>query len=181
MARTTPTLELPPGTKIGRTVGEALAAIERAAPRKPSTAECLDSIDRAGRSSIPPRRPKRTPITERARTRIVLEIPGLVVVSEPNVGKTLRARIQRKNKLKAALAGILPDRWSLPLESPVKVRLVRVGGRRMDAHDNLPAAFKAVVDAIADWLGVDDGDADRVRWSYAQRPGYWAGIRVEVG
>ena len=43
-----------------------------------------------------------------------------------------------------------------------------------------PGALKAIVDQIADELGIDDGDEERVRWIY-ERPerGPW-GVRVEV-
>ena len=47
--------------------------------------------------------------------------------------------------------------------------MVRLGGRAMDG-DNLAGAFKAVRDAVATFLGVDDADP-RVKWSCRQRPG----------
>jgi hypothetical protein len=39
---------------------------------------------------------------------------------------------------------------------PVKLTLVRIAPRRLDAHENLPMCFKSVVDGVADWLEVDD-------------------------
>lgn len=39
--------------------------------------------------------------------------------------------------------------------------------REFDAHDNLRASLKPLVDAIAGSLGVPDNDG-RVRWQYAQ-------------
>lgn len=39
--------------------------------------------------------------------------------------------------------------------------------REFDAHDNLRASLKPIVDAIAGSLGVPDNDC-RVRWQYAQ-------------
>lgn len=52
---------------------------------------------------------------------------------------------------------------------PVHVVLNRVGNnkRPMD-DDNLRSAFKYVRDAVALWLGVDDGDTDNVTWGYGQ-------------
>lgn len=38
--------------------------------------------------------------------------------------------------------------------------------RRMD-DDNLAHAFKPLRDAIADWIGIDDGSS-RLRWEYGQ-------------
>jgi hypothetical protein len=64
-----------------------------------------------------------------------------------------------------ALLGLRPD---LP-PGPVAVTLTRISGRRMD-DDNLAGGFKAVRDAVARWLQVDDGDP-RVAWLYQQEPG----------
>ena len=47
------------------------------------------------------------------------------------------------------------------------LRLTRTGARALDAHYNLPGAFKAVVDGACDALGVDDGDP-RVAVAYDQ-------------
>lgn len=49
---------------------------------------------------------------------------------------------------------------------PATVTLTRLGPRRMD-EDNAIAGLKAVRDAVARWLGVDDGDPV-VSWKYAQ-------------
>ena len=64
---------------------------------------------------------------------------------------------------------------------PVAVRLTRVSARRLDG-DNLARALKAIQDATARWLGVDDGDEDRVTWTHAQERGPRGthGVRVEV-
>lgn len=51
---------------------------------------------------------------------------------------------------------------------PVIVTVTRIAPRRLDQHDNLPRSAKAVVDQIADWLGIKDNDP-RVTWRYAQR------------
>lgn len=64
----------------------------------------------------------------------------------------------------AALAGV-------PVPAGrVRVTSVRRGGRRMDG-DNLAGGYKACRDAVACWLGCDDGDDDRAVWEYKQRPG----------
>lgn len=44
---------------------------------------------------------------------------------------------------------------------------VRQRGRLMDEHDNLKAACKPLVDAIAASLGVPDDDP-RIRWQYSE-------------
>lgn len=61
--------------------------------------------------------------------------------------------------------------WSLPRVKPplpVVITLCRIAPRSLDAHDNLPRAFKAVADQVAEWLGVEDRD-ERLTWRYSQR------------
>ena len=60
-----------------------------------------------------------------------------------------------------------------PPALPVTIVMTRVAPRPLDG-DNLQAAFKAVRDGVADWLGVDDGD-QRLDWQYCQRS---AGVKV---
>ena len=62
---------------------------------------------------------------------------------------------------------------------PWSVTLTRVApSAGLDAHDNLSASFKAIVDELARWLGVDDRNP-RVRWQYAQERGPWA-VRIRI-
>lgn len=51
---------------------------------------------------------------------------------------------------------------------PCVITLTRVAAGTLDAHDNLPSAFKHIVDGLASWLGVDDSDP-RVAWRYQQQ------------
>jgi len=71
-----------------------------------------------------------------------------------------------------------------PTAWPIVVRLCRlapVRNRIRDEHENYPMAFKHVVDGIADWLGVNDGDKSKVRWEYgAEEKAAGFGVRVEV-
>lgn len=39
---------------------------------------------------------------------------------------------------------------------PVVIKLHRIGKRRLDGFGNLPSSFKAVVDELCKWYGVDD-------------------------
>ncbi len=110
--------------------------------------------------------------------RLVVRIPGLVVVSEANRRDHHMARHRRAKGQAAAVALALAPCPRVPL--PVRVALVRVGGRPLDP-DNLAGGFKAVQDEVARWLGVDDGDRHRVRWNYRQRPAQAGEVRgVEV-
>ena len=50
---------------------------------------------------------------------------------------------------------------------PVLVKLTRFGKRKLD-DDNLGRSFKAIRDGIADALGIDDGDTDKLRFFCTQ-------------
>lgn len=67
-------------------------------------------------------------------------------------------------------------------ELPAVVMLTRVGPRPLDS-DNLAFAFKSVRDAIAAWVGVDDGPGSGLTWVYDQRRGrpreYYAEVEIE--
>lgn len=102
------------------------------------------------------------------------------VVSEANQWDGWQARCRRNRAAgdawRAALA--VHHAFAVRLRPPLAVTLTRLGGRRLD-DDNLAGAFKALRDAIADWLGLDDGDP-RLAWRYGQEPGGPAGVRVRV-
>lgn len=100
------------------------------------------------------------------------------LASEANSRGKLRDKIARKTAAKdavrAALVGISPP----PL--PVVVVVTRLGGKKLDRHDNLPHSVKAVIDVIAkDWLGVDDADP-RVKWVVRQEAAYSPGVLIDV-
>lgn len=69
-------------------------------------------------------------------------------------------------------------------ELPCTVTLTRIAfSDGLDDHDNLRGALKAVVDAIAAIIGVDDKDKRRVTWVYGQERaperGYYA-VRITI-
>lgn len=53
-------------------------------------------------------------------------------------------------------------------EAPYAVTLTRHASRKLDPG-NLEACFKHIQDAVAEWLGVNDGDGKKVRWVYRQK------------
>jgi hypothetical protein len=69
-------------------------------------------------------------------------------------------------------------KWS-PELLPCTVTMTRVAPRPLDKHDNLRGPMKSAVDAVADWLGVDDADP-RVVWEYTQRRGGVKEYAVEI-
>lgn len=54
------------------------------------------------------------------------------------------------------LTCIMLRSWATKVPLPVRLTLIRIAPRRLDAHENLPMCFKSVVDGVADWLEVDD-------------------------
>lgn len=86
-------------------------------------------------------------------------------VSTLNTREHFRVAAKRKALQRAQVRRYVSG---LPTPSlPVIVCLTRYSAGSLDAHDNLPSAFKHVVDELADWLGVDDSDS-RVKWTYEQ-------------
>lgn len=63
--------------------------------------------------------------------------------------------------------------------TPCTVLLTRVAPSNGLDDDNLAGALKAVRDAVATWLQVDDRDRETVRYEYTQRRGAW-GVEIEV-
>lgn len=53
------------------------------------------------------------------------------------------------------------------VDLPIRLTLIRIAPRKLDAHENLPMCFKSIVDGIADWLGVDDRSG--IECSYDQQ------------
>lgn len=92
------------------------------------------------------------------------------VISETNAREHWAKKHTRKKEQKDALftawlAAInRAEAW--PVKLPCVVRLTRVGPKRLD-DDNLSESFKAIRDAIAWAIDVDDGD-DRIKFEYAQ-------------
>ncbi len=74
------------------------------------------------------------------------------------------ARARRTRREIAAVANALGTHE--PPALPVVVVLVRVGWNRLDV-DGLVASMKGPIDAVAQWLAVDDRDP-RLRWHLAQ-------------
>lgn len=116
--------------------------------------------------------------------RFTLTVP-VRVLSEANLRENWRASVRRKKQQQEAVR----DLWAftvLPMwggnwtaTGPVNVLLTH-SGPHMDG-DNLQRAFKGVRDVVADLLGIDDGDAARVQWHYAQRaPDGKPGIEITL-
>ena len=111
--------------------------------------------------------------------RVTVTAKGLRLDATPNTHThwtaTAKKRARERAVLTRALAGITPP------AGPWRVVIVRVGPRPMD-DDNRTASAKGCRDAIAAWLGVDDGDERftcTVRGEVAR--GYAVRITIEGG
>lgn len=108
--------------------------------------------------------------------RVTVTLKGLRLVSEANAREHWSSRDRRRawqqDLLDGALRGVQPP----PL--PVRVTIVRVGPRRLDA-DNAQGSGKHLRDAVARWCGVDDGDVGRFTCRVEQERGDYA-VRVLV-
>jgi hypothetical protein len=65
-----------------------------------------------------------------------------------------------------------------PLPFRLHVALTRIGSQKMDT-DNLGVAFKAIRDAVAGCVHLDDGD-EAIRWDYAQRSDGKGIVAIEI-
>jgi len=102
--------------------------------------------------------------------------PGLRLASVANLRDHWLTRHRRvKAERGRVTAGLLG--CPRPKTERLRVLLERQGPRRWD-DDNNTMSLKAVRDAVAAWLGIDDGDS-RVRYEALQRqtPRAW-GVRI---
>jgi hypothetical protein len=98
--------------------------------------------------------------------------PGL------NAREHWRARARRVKAERESAAWALIGKPKPP--TPCSVRLTRYAPSNGLDDDNLAGALKAIRDAVADWLGIDDKHADQVRYVYAQERAPW-GVGIEFG
>ena len=112
-----------------------------------------------------------------APSAVTVRLAGMRLASTLNArehwGDRRRRERAQLRQLLDALGGV-----PLPAGPPWRVTVVRVGPRKLDS-DNLTASAKHLRDALARWLGVDDGDEGRVRFEVEQARGPYA-VRVEV-
>lgn len=103
---------------------------------------------------------RQTPLT------IEQDIPVLTI-GETNAREHHMATHRRKKSQQLIVKRYLSMDGSAFREGVSAVHITRLGGRKMDPSDGLPAAHKHVQDEVARWLGIDDGD-ERVKYTYDQ-------------
>lgn len=102
---------------------------------------------------------------------MIVTIPGLKLANTLNTRQHWRKRAESAKRQRHTVALVL--RTHPRPTGPVVVTIVRVAPRALDS-DNLAGACKSVRDGVADWLGVDDGVAERrgdVVWRVEARKG----------
>ena len=110
-------------------------------------------------------------------TKTAKKIDGVSVylpvrtISEANQREHWAVKNKRKNQ-QQQLTHMMLERVKAALKAKKwkRIKLTRFGKRDMDA-DNLAGSFKHVQDAIAAFIGVDDG---KIKWEYAQDRGDYA-------
>lgn len=109
--------------------------------------------------------------------------PGIFIpmrtVNELNKHEHWRYRQRRAAAQHSQVLSGLVHAKGLPDKIPVHVRMTRYSPGQLDSHDGLRAAFKFVVDEIANWYGADDADP-QFEWSYKQERSKHYGIRIEI-
>jgi hypothetical protein len=97
----------------------------------------------------------------------------LATVSEANARSHHHAKAARARRQREAMSLALYQLGRQPAEllarGRLRVTFTRLASGTLD-DDNLAGAFKACRDAVASWLGVDDGPRGPVVWAYAQEP-----------
>jgi len=106
-----------------------------------------------------------------------VEIP-LKTVAGQNAREHHHVKAKRVKRERNAAFLMTP---MLYLPAHMVITVTRISPGTLDKHDNLSGALKAVVDGIADKLGIKDNDP-RVEWRYAQAvcPRREFGVRIEM-
>lgn len=93
----------------------------------------------------------------------------------PRVGEQPARSLERQTPAKQGGEGSVVEGRSKSrvqvrkCDAGLRITLIAVRQKRLD-DDNLAGGFKALRDAIADSLGIDDGDP-RIEWIYRQQVG----------
>lgn len=113
------------------------------------------------------------------RKPVELALP-ILTVSEANQREHWAFKSKRHKEQRFACAmAIRPHAYRLRGMIPIVVTLTRISTGTLDT-DNLAGAFKSCRDGIADAIGVNDRDTERVEYRYAQRKGKRGQRGIEI-
>ncbi len=111
------------------------------------------------------------------------------VVSESNNREHWTKKNARKKEQQLGIVAIVKStdfsRWalnwlsSLIANTPCRITFTRCGGKKMD-RSNLAVAFKAVEDALAELLAIDDGHENWLPVFEQEVGGPVVGIRIRI-
>jgi hypothetical protein len=96
----------------------------------------------------------------------------IATVSEANQRENHHKKAARVKRQREALTAALQrtiDPSPFRQRPRLRVTFTRLASVALDS-DNLTTAFKACRDAVANWIGVDDGPRGPITWAYAQEP-----------
>jgi hypothetical protein len=93
--------------------------------------------------------------------------------------RSKRSKNERQGTMYALMAVLGDGRRAGMPRPPLRVLLTRLGPGTLDS-DNLPGAFKAARDGVADFLGIDDRHDHLVSYEYAQEKQKQYGVRIEI-
>lgn len=102
-------------------------------------------------------------------------------VSEANTTGAWRTKARRVKGQRCAVMLAMSQFDARLVKLPAVVRFTRLSFGELDT-DNLASSCKAARDAVAAWLGIDDGDVTRVMYQYAQgmAPRKTYALKIEV-
>lgn len=191
--------DLPPGCKIGKSAAEALAShLGRGEPitkvvNPDGVQDIIDAIQGptvVAAANLGKRKGR--------KSKVAFVVPSVAIVGGTLV---ITAAVETKNetnervwRAKHRRAGaawtavrkaigprldmLAPFAVHLAIDKPLRVKFIRLGGRKLD-RSGIPAACKGVEDAVAWVLGIDDG-SPLWRPDWDQEIGGATGVRIEV-
>lgn len=128
--------------------------------------------------------------------RIIWEVP-IKTVSEANISEHWTKKSKRHRQQQFFIRQLFHNNEK-HIDLPCSVKMTRLGGRYLDADENLPMAFKYIKDEIAECLFPEKkqtyfdkkgkirilkgrcDDSPLVTWKYAQEKSKNLGIRIEI-
>lgn len=173
-------LRSPPKTMLSRPVKVSLRTLEAQLRKAGSSVNAVPALKRRRRrpSTAPQSLQDRLAWEQSMSASAGVFVP-VVTLSEAN-RRDRWGKWERASKVKRSVEGQLMASTSRP-KLPVLVTLTRYAPQLADSDNNV-RALKAVQDAVAKWLGVDDGDRTKVRWRYpdqVEAPANCFGVRIE--
>lgn len=112
---------------------------------------------------------------------VSVRIPGMKLVSGMNAREHHMAKARRAKQEKQTVGMTLLT--VTPIRPPCVVTLTRIyagNAKAMDEGCGLNASFKAVRDAVAAWLGTDDGPRGGLTFRYSQERGTENAVVISV-